>query len=270
MSGVELKKPRDWYGYLLPGGILLLWLFVTTFHLVAPRLVPSVGSVISALFELATRGTRELFETNLFLAIGLSVSRVFRGFIFGGILGFGFGSWLGLSRRAERLLLPLFHAVRQVPFVGWIPLIIIWCGTGEAGRITFITLGAFTPMALNTYAGITDVPRQYVELGQVYRLSRLQLFFRVILPAALPAVLTGVVLSFNMSWILLVAAEIMISTQTGLGALISDARELFYMDVVFAGVFLIVVITLTLNHLIEILQKKLLLRYQKAGTRGGY
>ncbi|GBR76906.1 nitrate/sulfonate/bicarbonate transport systems permease_2 [Candidatus Termititenax persephonae] len=157
-----------------------------------------------------------------------------------------------------------------MPFVGWIPLIIIWCGTGESGRIAFITLGAFTPMALNTHAGIVGVPKQYLELGEVYRLTLGQLYYKIVLPAALPSILTGVVLSFNMSWILLVAAEIMISTQVGLGALISDAREIFYMDVVFAGVFLIVVITLSLNQLIEIWQQRLLLRFKKEGTRGGY
>jgi sulfonate transport system permease protein len=114
------------------------------------------------------------------------------------------------------------------------------------------------------------VPQQYLELGQVYRLSLWQSYYRIILPAALPSILTGVVLSFNMSWILLIAAEIMISTQLGLGALISDAREIFYMDVVFAGVFLIVVITLGLNYLIEIGQQKLLRRFKKEVTRGGY
>ncbi|MDR2429148.1 MAG: ABC transporter permease [Candidatus Margulisbacteria bacterium] len=261
---------RDPYSYFLPGGILLLWLIVTEFKLVEPRLVPSIGSVADALWELFRTGVRIDFSTNLGLAIGLSISRVFRGFVLGNILGFLFGSALGLSSKAERLFLPLFHAARQVPFVGWIPLIIIWCGTGEGGRITFITLGAFTPMALNTYAGIAGVPKQYLELGQVYRLSLWQLFCRIILPAALPSILTGVVLSFNMSWILLIAAEIMISTQVGLGALISDAREIFYMDVVFAGVFLIVVITLSLNYLIEIGQQKLLGRFKKEGTRGGY
>jgi sulfonate transport system permease protein len=271
MSAQQTKNFwRDPHSYLLPGGILLLWLIVTEFKLVEPRLVPSIGSVADALWELFRTGARIDFSTNLTLAITLSVSRVFRGFALGNLLGFLFGSAVGLSPRAERLFLPLFHALRQVPFVGWIPLIIIWCGTGEAGRITFITLGAFTPMALNTYAGIIGVPKQYLELGQVYRLGLWQAYYKIILPAALPSILTGVVLSFNMAWILLVAAEIMISTQIGLGALISDAREIFYMDVVFAGVFLIVVITLSLNYLIEVLQQKLLLRFRKEGTRGGY
>ncbi|GBR76905.1 nitrate/sulfonate/bicarbonate transport systems permease_1, partial [Candidatus Termititenax persephonae] len=96
----------------MPGGILLLWLIVTEFRLVEPRMVPSIGSVAAALTELARTGTRIDFSTNLGLAIGLSVSRVFRGFLLGNILGFLFGSLLGLSRRAERLFLPLFHAVR--------------------------------------------------------------------------------------------------------------------------------------------------------------
>jgi sulfonate transport system permease protein len=269
-TGQSKNLWRDPYSYFLPGGILLLWLIVTEFKLVEPRLVPTIGSVAEALWELFRTGVRVDFSTNLILAIGWSVSRVFRGFTLGSFLGFLFGSALGLSPKTERLFLPLFHAVRQVPFVGWIPLIIIWCGAGEGGRITFITLGAFTPMALNTYAGIAGVPKQYLELGQVYRLSLWQLYYRVVLPTALPSILTGVVLSFNMSWILLIAAEIMISTQVGLGALISDAREIFYMDVVFAGVFLIVVITLSLNCLIETAQQKLLLRFKKEGTRGGY
>jgi len=91
------------------------------------------------------------------------------------------------------------------------------------------------------------------------------MYRQVVLPAALPSVLTGLVLSFNMSWILLVASEIMISTQVGLGALISDAREVFYMDVVFGGIFLIIVVTLTMNAMLEIFRQKLL-RYFKVET----
>ena len=256
------SKWTDPYSYVLPGALFLLWITITGLHLAGPRMVPPVLDVPRALCALFTAGVFRQYETNLWLAVGLSLSRVFCGFLLGGTLGFLFGSCLGLSRRAERLFLPLFHALRQVPFVGWLPLIIVWCGTGEAGRIAFITIGAFTPLALNTYAGIAGVPQQYLELGQVYRLRFWRMYWQVVLPSALPSILTGLVLSFNMSWILVVASEIMISTQVGLGALISDARENFYMDLVFGGIFLVVVTTLTMNSIIEIFRQKLLKQFK--------
>jgi sulfonate transport system permease protein len=252
----------DPYVLILPGSIILLWLTVTVFHITSPRIIPppwTVGQTLVDLFR----------HEHLLQALLLSIVRVFQGFFIGGFLGFLFGSLLGLSPKAEQLFAPLFHAVRQVPFVGWIPLIIVWCGTGDNARITFIALGAFTPMVLNTYTGITGVPRQYIELGNAYMLRPLQLFFRIILPAALPSILTGVVLSFNMSWILLIAAEMMITTHQGLGCLIADARELFRMDIVFAGILVIATVTLFLNKIIEVWQRHILLRFVKENSRGG-
>jgi sulfonate transport system permease protein len=169
---------------------------------------------------------------------------------------------LGVSKKLEPYLMPTLTAIRQVPHFAWAPLIVVLMGIGEAPKITFIALGAFYPMLTNTFEGIRQVPASYVEVGQAFGYSTWKQVRRIYVPAALPQVLTGVRISLSLSWLLLVAAELF-GAQSGIGFMMSWARQLFETDVVLCGVIVIGVVGWTLNFSVGLLEKRLL-RWRKA------
>ncbi|HEX9080544.1 MAG TPA: ABC transporter permease, partial [Desulfuromonadaceae bacterium] len=142
-----------------------------------------------------------------------------------------FGACMGRSRRVEDYAGPLFHGLRQIPVLAWIPLLMLWIGIGEEFKIGFIAITAFYPMALNTSEGVRGVSGAYLELGQVLELSRLQQFGTIILPAALPAIFTGLRLSLGISWMALVGAELVAASE-GIGFMMYTGRQQFQLDTV--------------------------------------
>jgi sulfonate transport system permease protein len=169
---------------------------------------------------------------------------------------------MGLSRPIEKLVSPIFHGIRQVPLVGWIPLIILWFGIGEISKIVFIAIGAFYPVVINTFEGIRNVPKQYVEVAQVFEYGKFKLLQKVILPASLPSILTGIRFSLTVSWMLVVGAELFMVASAGIGNMISEAREYFRMDIVIVGIIVIGIIGLLMNQFVGLVETRLL-RWRK-------
>ncbi|OZI28850.1 ABC transporter permease [Bordetella genomosp. 1] len=189
----------------------------------------------------------QVFETILDLAhgplwqhIGISTFRVFSGFAIGAALALLIGTWVGLSRRAEAYLEPSFQALRAVPGLAWVPLLLIWLGIDEASKITLIAIGAFFPVYLNLVAGIRNVDRKLVEVGALYRFSSYRLVRHVFVPAALPYLYTGLRQALSMSWLCVVAAELLAATK-GIGYLLTDGRETSRPDLVLVAIILLAV-----------------------------
>ncbi len=216
-------------GIALPIALLIVWHVFVSAGYVSPHILPLPETVLSTLVRLLTKG-------KLILMIAISLRRVVYGFLLGTASGFLLGLLMGLSRTAEKLFAPTFHTIRQVPLIGWIPLIVMWFGMNEVSRILVVAIGAFYPTTLNTFAGVRGVPRKYVELASVYGYKGLKLVRRIILPAALPSIITGFTLSLGMSWVLLVAAELLIETMAGIGKVIDIGRETFNMELVMVGI----------------------------------
>jgi len=213
-------------GILLPFALVLVWQHQAQGK---KTLLGTPGEALQALWGMAKSG-------HLLSLLVSSLDRVLKGFVIGSGAGLFFGIITGSSKTAEKMFLGSFHAVRQVPLVAWIPLIVMWFGKGGLAQIIFISLAAFYPMALNTYSGIKGISRHYVEVGQVFELSRWQMLKDIYLPAALASIKTGSILSLNMAWTLLVAAEIMTSEPTGgLGDILSEGRETFNMPLLISG-----------------------------------
>jgi sulfonate transport system permease protein len=167
--------------------------------------------------------------------LGVTAGRVLSGFAIGGGTGLVVGVFLALVPAAERQLGGLFHAGRQVPFIALGPLFIVMFGIGEAFIIAMIAVAAFFPVALNTLDGIRGVPRRYRDVAMIYGFSRWSLIRRVVLPGALPAILTGLRLALARCWGIVVAAELF-GSNAGIGHMMEWAREMFQIDVVMAGV----------------------------------
>jgi sulfonate transport system permease protein len=215
-------------GAVLPVLLLLAWETASHAGLVNPHILPPL--------EVVMRGAA---DPSLPRDIAASLQRDLTGFMLGSAAGMLFGGMLGLSRAAEKLLLPSFDFLKQIAIFAWIPLIAMWFGVGETAKIVFVALAAFTPVVVNTFEGVRAAPRQLLEVGAVLTFGRVQRLRRIILPAALPAILTGLQLALIYAWLATIGAEYFMTAGPGIGSLIVDGRERFQMSEVMLGVVLL-------------------------------
>ncbi|MBB3803041.1 sulfonate transport system permease protein [Xanthomonas arboricola] len=229
-SRPRLRLPASSLGWLLPLSFFAAIELAAAFGWTPRYLLPPPSQILSTLADEAGRG--------LAGHIGASVLRVLAGFTIGAGLGVLVGVGVGLSRWLERLLDPSFQALRAVPSLAWVPLLLLWMGIDEAPKITLIAIGAFFPVYLGVVTGLRQVDRTLVELGESYGLSKLRLVRRILLPAALPSIFTGLRTSLSLAWMFLVAAELIAATR-GLGYLLSDGRETSRPDIVIGAIVLL-------------------------------
>lgn len=216
-------------GMVLPFALLALAEVLVRSGILPSHLVPAPSEIIAAFSNMGvTRLARHMLA---------STSRVFAGFALGAGLAVVLGAAMGLSRRFEALMDPLFQALRAIPSLAWVPVLLLWMGIDEAPKVTLVAIGAFFPVHLSVVAGIHNVDRKLVELGTVLRLGRVALVRRILLPAALPHVLTGFRTGMGVAWMFVVAAELIAATR-GLGYLLSDGRETGRVDLVFGAIVL--------------------------------
>ncbi|CAB3753993.1 ABC transporter permease [Paraburkholderia solisilvae] len=227
-----LRRTSRWRiaGWLLPFALLALVEALVRSGVLPAHLVPAPTSIAAALAQLGAGG--------LFRHVVASTLRVLAGFGCGAALALVFGAAMGLSRRLDALLDPSFQALRAIPSLAWVPILLLWMGIDEAPKITLVAIGAFFPVHLAVVSGMRGVDRKLVELGDIYRLSRAASFFRILLPAALPHVFTGLRTGLSLAWMFMVAAELIAATR-GLGYLLSDGRETGRPDIVFGAILLL-------------------------------
>lgn len=229
----HVKKKRfrlSLWGWILPITLGVVLEVVVRVGWIPARLLPPPSELIGTLRELAGRG--------LLTHIVVSTLRVFTGFFLGASLAVIAGAAVGLSRRTESILDPTLQAVRAIPGLAWVPLLLLWLGVDELPKITLIAIGAFFPVYLGLVSGIRDVDRKQVEVGEMYGLSSIELVRRIFIPAALPSLFTGLRTSLSLSWVFLVAAELIAATK-GLGYLLTDGREVSRPDIVLVAVLLL-------------------------------
>lgn len=234
----------------LPVIVIVGWEAVVRSQLVSPALLPSLERVIGTFWELIRSGQ---LGSDLLTSLG----RLVKGYSLAVILGILFGVFMGISVRMNRFFVLVFDAVRQIPPLAWIPLIILWFGIGEISKVVIIFKAAFFPILLNTIGGIQQTPRSYLEVARLYEIRNFNLLCKVYLPAALPSILVGVRLGLSAAWMTMVAAEL-IAASSGLGYLINDGRELSQPDLVMVGMITIGMIGMVMDVLLRILGKSLL------------
>ncbi|MDR1066601.1 MAG: ABC transporter permease [Clostridiales bacterium] len=235
-------------GLILPFIALALWFIATTWGGAPAGILPSIKSV-GAAFKLSVESGQ------LFRDIGISLLRVAKGYAAAAILGLTLGSLMGMFPVCDAFFAPTAHTLRQIPIMAWIPLIILWCGIGETSKVVIIIFGAFFPIMLNAMSGITSTSKGYIEVAKMYQMSKWRVFCKVYLPSALPQIFVGLRLGLGISWMALVAAEIVASTK-GIGFRISDARSLLKPDVVIMGMIVIGAIGVTMDKVLVVIAKK--------------
>jgi sulfonate transport system permease protein len=199
----------------------------------------------------------DLTDGALWKHIGASLTRVLSGFLIGAALALVFAAWVGLSREAEAYLEPTFAGLRSIPSLAWVPLLLLWLGIGETSKVVLIAIGAFFPVYLNGVAAIRSIDRKLVEVGQMYRFSQRQMVVHVFLPAALPGLFTGLRSGLSLSWMFLVAAELIAATK-GLGYLLSDGRETSRPDIVLAAIIVLAVLGKLTDGVLAMLERRFL------------
>ncbi|MCW2404624.1 sulfonate transport system permease protein [Sphingobium sp. B1D7B] len=219
---------RQFSAFLAPLFLLALWQFACSLDIFPPQILVPPSSVAWSLVDMAASGELQRH-------VGDSLRRLALGFLIGAVLGMAFGAAMALSRLFEALFSPLFYTIWQVPVIAFIPMMVMFLGIDEPFKLAVVAIAAFFPMALATFDGIRSVPRNYFEVARVYRLHMLDLIRRILLPATVPAVLTGVRISLTRAWIVLVAAELL-AADSGIGQMMEMGRQLFQIDVVLAGV----------------------------------
>lgn len=229
LPAVRVREPGHGLDALpVPLTLLALWQIACTSGLFPPQILVPPTEVLRELMALA--GTGELQRH-----VGDSLGRLGAGFAIGAILGLAFGVGLALSRWTEAALSPLFLGLWQVPVIAFVPMLVMFLGIEEAFKVTIVAVAAFFPVALATFDGIRCVPRAWIEVSRVYRLTPPQLVRRILIPATVPPVLTGLRVALTRAWLVLVAAELL-AADSGVGQMMEMGRQLFRIDTVLAGV----------------------------------
>lgn len=240
-------------GLLVPVAILAAWQIVTTAGLVEPYRLPTPASVFLAGVELAESG-------QLGTHIAISVQRVLLGFAIGSVIGLAAAGIVGLSRLGDVLLSPTLAAVRAVPSLAWVPLLILWMQIGEESKITLIAIGAFFPVYTTVASALRHVDPHLVEAGRSFSLHGWSLFRTVQLPAVVPSVVSGLRLALAQAWLFLVAAEL-IASSMGLGFLLTDSQSNGRVDRILLSIVLLALLGTITNGILALVEKYLLRRW---------
>jgi sulfonate transport system permease protein len=221
-------SPLGFAGFALPVVIGLLWELAVAQGWIGGRLTPPPSVIGKTLWDLAQSG--ELWTHSV-----ATLLRVGAGFGLGALAGTVLGAITGALPIARGLLDPTLQALRAIPSIAWVPLFILWLGIFEASKVALIAVGVFFPVYLGVMAAIMSIDRKIVEVGRVFRLSRLEMVRRVLLPAILPDWFTALRSGLGLGFMFVVAAEFMGASE-GLGYLLVDGQQLGRPDRIIAAI----------------------------------
>jgi sulfonate transport system permease protein len=239
-----------WLSWIVPALVLMLWEASARIGLIEPQVLPAPSRVLETAVNLARNG-------DLFVHLGVSLLRAAAGFVIGGTIGLALGVLVGFSRLAQAVLDRSIQMVRAVPFLAMLPLVIVWFGVGEVAKIFLVALAVMFPIYINTMLGIRQIDPKLMELAKVIGLSWRAIVRRIILPGAMPSILTGVRYALAHAWLALVIAETLATTK-GIGFLAMDAREFLNTNVILLTMIIYAIIGVVADTLVRLLEARYL------------
>lgn len=245
----ENKIVKTVRGFVLPVVILVVWIIATTFGSIPSSILPNVRQVKDGFLEMVKSGQ---LQGDLWISLG----RVVKGFLASAVVGVSLGSVMGMSKRAREYLLPTITVIRQIPMVAWIPLIILWAGIGENSKVIIIMIAAVFPILINTLSGIAETPEGFLEVSHLYKLNKWQTFTKVYLPHALSQILVGLKLGLGVSWMAVVASEL-IAASSGIGYRMNEARSIMKSNKVIVCMIVIGIVGILMDKIITVIFEKL-------------
>jgi len=230
--------------------IISVWTIMSNQGHLNTIILPAPNSILETIVELVADGA--LF-TNMFI----SVSRVLQGYLLAAFLGISLGILIGLSKHLDRVTELIIQMIKPIPPIAWIPLVILWFGIGESGKVFLIFLGGFFTILINVVDGIHQTDPKLVEVSRSMETPFWKHISLMVIPGAAPNIFTGLRTGLSSCWMCVVAAELVSST-TGLGYLIMDARQFGQTDVVIVGMLTIGIVGKIMDSLLRYAEKKTL------------
>lgn len=250
---------------LFPALLLALWWVAT--RNTPDGLIPQPWQVVEEILNLAgLAANTDGFSGTLWSNLLASAERVFGGFLLAASLALPLGLLIGQLALVRRMLDSTLQLLRPVPVTAWQPLFLILFGLGSHTALLLVTLGCFYPILLNTILGVRSVEPRLLEAAAMLGISSSAMFPKVVLPSALPGILTGLRLGLGFAWVVIVVGEFS-GVRTGLGAMIIDAREVSRTDVVIAGMVTIGLAGFLSDQLTLLLSRRVLRWSPQHGAR---
>ncbi len=237
-------------GFLPIVVIAFFWFYITGKGEVNTVVLPTPAMVWNTLTTKVLNGT-------LFSELLVSIVRVLQGYFLAAFFGIGLGILVGLSKNMQKLTEIIIQVLRPIPPIAWIPLVILWMGIGEGSKVFLIFLGGFFTNLINVSEGIYYTDSKILEVAKVLETPKWKVVTQVIIPAALPSIFTGLRVSLGSCWSCVVAAELVAST-SGIGYMISNARNYGQMDTVIVGMLAIGVVGKLMDVLLKWIESKAL------------
>ena len=254
-------------GIVVPALLIALWQLVSSMGWTNEHVLPSPWAVVTRwvayllpqgpLSEAQTGWLAWALSGELLIDAAGSLYRVCLGFFTGAVLALPLGLVMGASQRVYRWLNPMMQVLRPIPPIAYIPLALLWFGLGNPPAVFLIAIGAFFPVLINTIAGVRQVDSIYIRAARNLGANQRTLFLRVMLPAAVPYILSGVRIGIGTAFIVVIVSE-MIAVNNGLGFRILEAREYFWSDKIIAGMITIGMLGLAIDTAVNKLNNHLL------------
>jgi NitT/TauT family transport system permease protein len=259
-GSLESRGGNRWRGVAtalaFPVVVLTLWHFATYGRKFS--LVPPPSEVAKELWDLAFGGIYDdAYSQTLYIHLLASMSRVYGGFALALLVALPLGLMIGRIPFVRKLLDPTLQVLRPIPVTAWLPLAMILFGLGPKSAFFLVCLGAFYPILVNTIFGVRSVDPRLFEAASMLGCQGTAQFYRVVLPASLPAIFTGLRLGLGFAWVVIVVGE-MTGVQTGLGAIIMEARQLSRTEIVISGMIVIGIAGFISDRLVVLLGQWLL------------
>lgn len=253
------RKPRPMpvtlaLGLITAAVALLLWSLASSRGWVSPVFLPSPFKVGQALHRAATDGYA---NATLWQHMAISLWRVFAALACTMAIGIPAGLLIATSRIGRGILDPIVEFIRPLPPLAYLPLIIIWCGIGEPSKVLVIGIAMLAPIVISTVSGVRAAGESQIRAAQAFGASRAQVLREVLLPAALPSILTGMRIALGAGWTTLVAAELVAAT-SGLGYMIQSAAQFLVTDMVIAGILVISALATICEIALRLIERRFL------------
>lgn len=230
------------YG-ILPVAVILFWQWAYDQGIINPVTLTSPLKAWERVLKLIESGA-------LLTNVTASLQRVVTGFAIAAVLAIVLGIAAGWSKVMERLMDVIIQVLKPIPPIAWIPLAILWFNIGEASKLFIISIGAFFPIFVNVVDGIRQIEDKYIEVARIYKLPWHRLVLQVIIPGALPSIMTGLRVGLGVAWVCVVAAEL-IAAESGVGYMIMDARNLAQTDTMIVGMLTIGIIGKLMDSILK-------------------
>ena len=247
-------KKKKLLGILEYVGLLVflvaVWQIASNMGVLNPITLPAPSTILKTFLSLIRKGT---LQKNLLI----SSQRVLSGYAVSAILAVVLGILIGLSPHFKRMTDLIIQILKPIPPISWIPLVILWFGIGEEGKVFLIFIGSFFTILVNVVDGIRRIDVKLVELSNAMVIPRLKYVFEVVIPYAAPNIFTGLRVGLGQSWMCVVAAEL-VASSTGLGYMIMYARQFGQTDVVIVGMLMIGIIGKIMDSLLMVVEKKVI------------